>query len=57
MIASLAIVLLAGYISGNTLDNLFVTILMGVLCGGLCKNLWGKSAQPMEDIERRLNQD
>lgn len=38
MIASLAIVLLAGYISGNTLDNLFVTILIGVLCGGCVKN-------------------
>ncbi|MBC3516415.1 O-antigen ligase family protein [Neobittarella massiliensis] len=37
--APLAIVLLAGFISGNTLDNMFVTILMGFLCAGLCKSL------------------
>ena len=42
LISSLGIVLIAGFISGNTLDNLFVTILMAVICGGLCKSLWEK---------------
>lgn len=52
--ASLGIVLGIGYISGNTLDNMFVTILMGVMCGCLCKNLWGKPQREFETIERRI---
>ena len=40
--ASLGMILGIGYISGNTLDNMFVTILMGILCGCLCKSFWEK---------------
>lgn len=52
--ASLGMILGIGYISGNTLDNMFVTILMGILCGCLCKSFWEKPQRQFGAIERRF---
>lgn len=39
-IMSIMVLFLIGYLSGNTLDNMFVMILLGFVCGGLWRSLF-----------------